>query len=134
MLDGASNVEPYIYVMEYNSTGFPEFFLWSFLRKLWLPASRRRSRGAEPPIVSNSVSTSESSSPFFDQERMDVAALAVAEAVNPRRELRQDALAGARQGAKGFSTPSSVGSSSGKCRSRSVRIELLSTQSMPSAV
>ncbi len=38
------------------------------------------------------------------------------------------------QGANGFSTPRSAGSSSGKCRSRSVRIELSSTQSMPSFV
>ena len=38
------------------------------------------------------------------------------------------------QGANGFATPCSAGSSSGKCRRSSVRIELLSTQSMPSRV
>src|SRR3954453_12363213 len=69
----------------------------------------------------------------LEQERVDVPALAVAEAVDPGRELRH-ALLARRQGANGFSTPSSAGSSSGKCRSSSVRIELLSTQSMPSAV
>src|SRR3954453_15912661 len=68
----------------------------------------------------------------LEQERVDVPALAVAEAVDPGRELRH--AVARRQGAKGFSTPWSAGSSSGKCRSSSVRIELLSTHSMPSAV
>ena len=68
----------------------------------------------------------------LDQERMHVPALAVAEAVDAGREL--DHTAGRCQGANGFSTPCNAGSSSGKCRSSSVRIELSSTQSMPSFV
>ena len=65
-----------------------------------------------------------------------MAAFAVAEAVNAGRELGHgEGDAPARtQGAKGFATPRSVGSSSGKWRRSSVRIELFSTQSIPSFV
>src|SRR5215813_9382435 len=70
-----------------------------------------------------------------EEEGVDVPSLAVTEAVDPRRELRHGAVAPARfQGANGFATPCNAGSSSGWCRSSSVRIELLSTQSMPSLV
>ena len=67
-----------------------------------------------------------------DEERVHAPALAVAEAVDAGREL--DHAADRCHGANGFSTPRSAGSSSGKCRSSSVRIELSSTQSMPSFV
>lgn len=74
-------------------------------------------------------------SAVVEEEGVHVAALAVAEAVDPRRELGHGAVAPARcQGANGFATPCSAGSSSGKWRRSSVRIELLSTQSMPSFV
>ncbi len=68
----------------------------------------------------------------LDQERVHVAALGVAEAVDARSELGHALARG--HGANGLSTPRSAGSSSGKWRSRSVRIELSSTQSMPSFV
>ena len=52
-----------------------------------------------------------------------------------RRVQEYSAVSQARfQGANGFSTPCSAGSSSGKWRRSSVRIELPSTQSMPSCV
>ena len=67
-----------------------------------------------------------------DEERVHAPAFAVAEAVDAGSEL--DHTADRCQGANGFSTPRNAGSSSGKCRSSSVRIELSSTQSMPSFV
>ena len=72
----------------------------------------------------------------LDQERVDVPALAVAEAMDAGRELfHGEPAAPARcQGANGFATPRSAGSSSGKWRRSSVRIELPSTQSIPSFV
>src|SRR5947208_17071071 len=68
----------------------------------------------------------------FDQEGAHVAAFAVAEPVDAAREFFHNPLT--RQGANGLATPCRAGSRSGKWRSSSVRIELLSTQSIPSAV
>src|SRR4051794_35299565 len=70
-----------------------------------------------------------------EEERVDVTALPVAEAVDAGPYLSHDLAPAARfHGANGFATPSRAGSSSGKCRSSSDRIVLFSTQSRPSCV
>jgi hypothetical protein len=68
-----------------------------------------------------------------EQEGVHAAALGVAEAVDARRELSHE-TAERCQGANGLATRWSAGSSSGKWRSSSVRIEFASTQSMPCLV
>ena len=72
----------------------------------------------------------------LDQDGSDVPALGRAEAVGAWSELSQAEASEPTtfQGANGFLTPSSAVVSSGKWRRSSVRIELDSTQSMPSAV
>ena len=69
----------------------------------------------------------------LDEERAYAAAGAVAEPVDARRDLGHVEWARC-QGANGFATPASAGSSSGKWRRSSVRIEVASTQSSPSWV
>lgn len=63
---------------------------------------------------------------------MDMASLPVAEAVHARSELRHEPTV--RQGANGFSTPWSDGSSSGQWRSSTERMLFDSTQSIPACV
>src|SRR5438552_2310620 len=82
----------------------------------------------------------------LDQKGMDMPALAVSEAVDPRRELlhavavvaavRAAAVGAAArfQGANGFATPSSEGASSGQWRRSTVRMLFDSTQSIPALV
>ena len=65
-----------------------------------------------------------------DQEGVHATARLVAERVHARRELDH----ARRQGANGFATPSSAGSSAGKWRRSNDRIDVLSTQSMPARV
>ena len=67
-----------------------------------------------------------------DQERVHVPALAVAEAVDAGGELGHEPTV--FQGANGLATPSSDGSSCGKCRSRTERMSFDSTQSIPVCV
>ena len=86
----------------------------------------------QPPVVLEQRVDERELAPVVDQERVHVAALAVAERVDAGSELGHDV---ARcHGAKGFSTPLSAGSSAGKCRRSSVRMLLPSTQSSPSRV
>ena len=68
----------------------------------------------------------------LDQKRAYVAALAVAEPVDAACEFFHSPLT--RQGANGLATACRAGSRSGKWRRSSVRIELRSTQSIPSLV
>src|SRR5262249_26915937 len=82
----------------------------------------------------------------LEQKGMDVAALAVTEAEDPRCELLHAVAAAAAfcapadgaatrlQGANGFPTPSSDGASSGKWRRSTLRMLFDSTQSMPAWV
>ena len=101
----------------------------------WAPAERPDRLEHEPRVAFEERVDEGELAAVVDQERVNVPALAVAEAVDSRCELGHDAPVPARgHGAKGFFTPCSAGSSSGKWRRSSVRIELLSTQSMPSLV
>ena len=65
-----------------------------------------------------------------DQEGVHATACLVAERVHARCELDH----ARRQGANGFATPSSAGSSAGKWRRSNDRIDVLSTQSSPARV
>src|SRR3954454_18276126 len=70
--------------------------------------------------------------PVVDEERVDVPALSVPEAVDAGSELLHERAS--CHGANGVLTPRSAGPISGKWLRASVRIDYPSTQSMPSFV
>ena len=101
-------------------------------RSVHVAAERADRLEHEPRVVLEQRVDERELAAVVDQERVHVPALAVAERVDAGSELGHDV---ARcHGANGFSTPCSAGSSSGKCRSSSVRMLLFSTQSSPSRV